>query len=199
MAHYYLGIWSMSIHTVLYICKFCVDLTFVFKKTLFTVLFVWNYSNIAICLSPPIIKYYIIKLCDPFSYPFCSSMCDQFYLNLHPASHIVTSKICTNDIQHVHREGSERDWFLILIMPSASKFASLIPNLLHLGIVLDDDGIFEKGSGTGICSITIQSIFGVSSGAARIDAHVKLSVVATQSSWQMYAIDIAVNKKQNIF
>ena len=120
------------------------------------------------------------------------------YLNLHPASHIVTSKICTNYIQHVHREGSERDWFLILIMPSASEFASLIPNLLHLGIVLDDDGIFEKGSGTGICSITIQSIFGVSSGAARIDADVKLSVVATQSSWQMYAIDIAVNKKQNM-
>ena len=151
----------------------------------------------SVSLLPLSIKY-IIKLCDPFSYPFCSSMCDQFYLNLHPASHIVTSKICTNDIQHVHREGSERDWFLILIMPSASEFASLIPNLLHLGIVLDDDGIFEKGSGTGICSITIQSIFGVSSGAARIDADVKLSVVATQSSWQMYAIDIAVNKKQNM-
>ena len=192
-------IWASEVWvcTVLYICKFCVDLTFVFKKNLFTVLFFWNYSNIAICLSLPIIKY-IIKLCDPFSYPFCSSMCDQFYLNLHPASHIVTSKICTNDIQHVHREGSERDWFLILIMPSASEFASLIPNLLHLGIVLDDDGIFEKGSGTGICSITIQSIFGVSSGAARIDTDVKLSVVATQSSWQMYAIDIAVNKKQNM-
>ena len=115
------------------------------------------------------------------------------YLNLHPASHIVTSKICTNYIQHVHREGSERDRFLILIMPSTSKFASLIPNLLHLRIVLNHNRVFEESSGSGVSSVAVQAVLGVASGAAGVDADVELGVGAAQTGWQVDAVDVTEN------
>ena len=67
-------------------------------------------------------------------------------LDLHPAADIVASKIGADNVQHVDRERSESDRFLVLVMPSATQFAGLIPYLLHLWVELDDDGIFEECS-----------------------------------------------------
>jgi hypothetical protein len=71
-------------------------------------------------------------------------------LDLHPAADVVAGEISANDIQHVDGERTERDGFLVLIVPSATQFAGLIPNFLHLWIELNDDGVLEECSRTGL-------------------------------------------------
>jgi len=69
-----------------------------------------------------------------------------FYLNLHPTLEIVSKKVGSDSMEHVHLEGSKRNWLLIKVVPSTSELASLIPNFLHERIKLDNDRIFHKRS-----------------------------------------------------
>lgn len=67
-------------------------------------------------------------------------------LDLHPAAHVVSGKVGSDNIQHVHGERSECYRFLVLVMPSASQFPGLIPDFLDLRVVLDHDGVLKVGS-----------------------------------------------------
>lgn len=67
-------------------------------------------------------------------------------LDLHPAANIVTGKVSTDNVQHVDREGSEGDRFLILIVPCASQLSGLIPDFLDLRVILHNNGVLEVGS-----------------------------------------------------
>ena len=49
--------------------------------------------------------------------------------------------------------------FLVLVMPSASQFPGLIPDLLDLGVILDHDGVLKVGSGPRVSSVAVETIF----------------------------------------
>ena len=83
-------------------------------------------------------------------------------------------------------------------MPSTTKFASLIPNLLHLRIVLNHNSVFEESSGSGVSAIAIQAVLSVASGATGVDANVELSVGAAQTGWQVDAVDITERDKSYV-
>ena len=114
------------------------------------------------------------------------------YLNLHPAAHIVSGKVSAHHVQHVNGERSEGDRLFVLVMPSAPKFAGLIPDLLNLRIILDNDGVFKVSSGAGIGAITIQAILSVSSGTTGVDGNVEFGVGTSQTSGQVDAVNVAV-------
>jgi hypothetical protein len=67
-------------------------------------------------------------------------------LNLHPASDIITSKISSNNVQHIDREWSESNRLFVLIVPRTAQFARLIPNLLNLRVELNDYCVLKECS-----------------------------------------------------
>ena len=113
-------------------------------------------------------------------------------LNLHPASDVVSGKVSANDVQHVNGERSEGDGLLVLVVPRAPQLASLIPDLLNLGIVLDDNCVLKEGSRSRVSSISVKSVLGVSSGSARVDGDVEFGAGAAESGGQVNAVDIGV-------
>jgi len=113
-------------------------------------------------------------------------------LDLHPAANIVAGEISTNNVKHVHGEGSECDRLLVLIMPCTSELPGLVPNLLDLGIVLDNDGVLEVSAGAGVSAVAVQTVLGVTGCAAGVDGHVELSLAASEGCGQVHALGVAV-------
>ena len=113
-------------------------------------------------------------------------------LNLHPASDIITGEISTDDVEHVDGERSEGDGFFVLVVPRASQFPGLVPDLLDLRVELDDDGVLEEGARTGLRSVSVESVLRVAAGAARVDAHVERGRRPSQTGRQMDAVDVGV-------
>lgn len=68
------------------------------------------------------------------------------HLYLHPAAHVVSGKVRSDDVQHVHWERSEGNALLVLVVPRASQLPRLVPDLLHLGVVLDHDDVLKVRS-----------------------------------------------------
>ena len=68
----------------------------------------------------------------------------------------------------------------------------MLTHLLNLRIILDDNGVFKVGTRAGIGAITIQSVLGVASSAARIDGDVKLGISPAQTGGKMDAVDVRV-------
>jgi len=77
------------------------------------------------------------------------------YLYLHPTSDVVTGEVSSDHVQHVDRERPEGNGLLVLVVPRAPKFPGLIPDLLHLWVVLDDDDVLEVSARSGVSPISI--------------------------------------------
>ena len=58
------------------------------------------------------------------------------WLDLHPTLKVVTQKVCSYCIQHVHLKGSKCNRFFVVIVPCTPKFSGLIKNLLNQRIIL---------------------------------------------------------------
>jgi len=65
------------------------------------------------------------------------------HLDLHPALQVVAEEVSGDRVQHVHLERLERDRLLVEVVPRAPQLARLIPHLLHVRVVLDDDGVLH--------------------------------------------------------
>lgn len=115
-------------------------------------------------------------------------------LNLHPASHIISSKVRSNHVQHIHGERPERYALLVLIVPRASQLPGLIPNLLHLRIVLQYNYVLEVRSRSRFRSRIpiVQSIISISGCSTLINPNVESSRTLAQPGRQVDAVDVAV-------
>ena len=65
------------------------------------------------------------------------------YLNLHPASKIVSEEICGDWVKHIDLVWSESYCLFVEIIPCTSKPSCLIPNFLQLRVILNDDCVFD--------------------------------------------------------
>jgi len=80
-------------------------------------------------------------------------------------------------------------------MPRATQLPGLIPHLLHLRIVLDDDDVLEVGSCTSaarLVAITLAIVVRIASGAALMESNIEAGRAATQSRRQVDAVHVAV-------
>jgi len=77
------------------------------------------------------------------------------YLYLHPTSDVVTGEVSSDHVQHIDRERPEGDGLLVLVVPRAPELPGLIPDLLNLWVVLDDDDVLEVSAGSGVGPIPI--------------------------------------------
>ena len=92
---------------------------------------------------------------------------------MHPAADVISGKVGTDHIEHVDGERPEGDRLFVLIVPGAAQFPRLIPNLLHLRVELDDDGVLEESTRSSLRAVAVESVLGVTAGAARVDADVE--------------------------
>ena len=53
----------------------------------------------------------------------------------------------------------ECDGLLVLVVPCAPQLPGLVPHLLHLGVVLDNNGVLKVGSRAGVGTISVKAIF----------------------------------------
>lgn len=113
-------------------------------------------------------------------------------LYLHPAANIIAGEIGAHYVQHVNWERTECDTFFVLIVPRAAQFSSLIPHLLHLRIILNDNDVLKVRARASFRSIAIQSVVGVACGATCMNANVKGGRCASETGRQMNAVDVAV-------
>ena len=68
------------------------------------------------------------------------------HLDLHPTLQVVTQEVSSNGVQHVHLEWPEGDGLLVEVVPGAPELPRLIPDLLHVRVVLDDDRVLHVAS-----------------------------------------------------
>lgn len=68
------------------------------------------------------------------------------HLNLHPALQVVAEEVGGDRVEHVDLKGTKRDCLLVKVVPRAAQFSSLIPDLLHEWIVLDDNGVLDEAT-----------------------------------------------------
>lgn len=77
-------------------------------------------------------------------------------------------------------------------MPGTAKFSRLIPDLLDLWIVLDDNRILKECSGSCLCSVSIQSILGITSRATTVDGDVEVNAVLPSIRRKMNTTSMAI-------
>ena len=53
----------------------------------------------------------------------------------------------------------ECDGLLVLIVPCAPQLPGLVPDLLHLGVILDNDCVLKVGARARVGAISIEAIF----------------------------------------
>lgn len=111
---------------------------------------------------------------------------------LHPTTDVVSGKIGPDHVQHVDRERTESDGLLVLIVPRAPELPGLVPDLLHLRVVLDDDDVLEVRAGTGIGSVAVQPVLRVAGRAARVYADLEIYRSPAQAGGQVHAVSVTV-------
>ena len=52
----------------------------------------------------------------------------------------------------------ECDGLLVLVVPRAPQLPGLVPDLLHLGIVLHHNGVLKEGAGAGVRAVAVQTV-----------------------------------------
>jgi len=114
------------------------------------------------------------------------------HLYLHPTADVVAGEVGADHVQHVHRERAERDRLLVLVVPRAPQLARLVPNLLHLRVVLDDDDVLEVRAGPGVGAVPVQAVLRVAGRAARVYADLEVDGSAAEPGGQMDAVAVAV-------
>ena len=103
----------------------------------------------------------------------------------------------------------ESDGLLVLIVPRAPKLPGLVPDLLHLRVVLDNDCVLEVGSRARVGAVSIKAIFCnkedenlgqfifndvstcVASCAAAVDGDVKVGVALAGLGGQVDTVEVA--------
>lgn len=75
------------------------------------------------------------------------------HLDLHPTLQVVAEEIGRDRVQHVYLERLECDGLLIEVVPRATQLARLVPDLLHVRVVLDDDRVLHVAA-TGSLPVT---------------------------------------------
>lgn len=117
------------------------------------------------------------------------------HLDLHPAANVVAGEVRPHHVQHVDGEGPEGHGLLVLVVPRAAQLPGLIPHLLHLGIVLDDDDVLEVGAcpgSAGFVAVALAVVVRVSGSAALMESDVEAGRAPAQAGGQVDAVHVAV-------
>ena len=114
------------------------------------------------------------------------------HLDLHPAADVVAGKVGAHNVEHVDGERPEGDRLLVLVVPGAAQLARVVVHLLHVGVVLDDDGVLEVGSAARVAAHPVEAVLGVALGAAAVDADVEVGLLLAAVLAQVHALALAV-------
>lgn len=123
-------------------------------------------------------------------------------MDLHPTLQVVAQEVGRDSVQHVHLERLERDRLLVEIVPRTPQLASLVPDLLHVRIVLDDDGVLHITS-AGRLPVSGHSASAHASGTARrrhaaaVQQYLKRGAQVTCTGFHVHAVRIAVVTCEN--
>ncbi len=76
---------------------------------------------------------------------------------------VVKDSVYSKILSTVHKFGKslcvpECDGLLVLVVPCAPQLPGLVPDLLHLGIVLHHNGVLKEGAGAGVRAVAVQTI-----------------------------------------
>lgn len=123
------------------------------------------------------------------------------HLDLHPTLQVVAEEVGGDRVQHVNLERLERDRFLVEVVPRAPQLASLIPNLLHVRVVLDDDGVLHV-TAAGRLSVTGHGPAAAGTArrrhAAAVQQYLERGAQVTGAGFHVHAVRIAVVTCENI-
>lgn len=114
------------------------------------------------------------------------------YLDLHPAANVVAGKVGSHYVEHIYGKGPECDRLLVLIVPGAAQLARMIVHLLHVWIILNDNGVFEVGSAAGVSAHSVEAILCVALGSATVDANVEVGLLLAAVLANVQALALAV-------
>lgn len=113
-------------------------------------------------------------------------------MNLHPALQVVSQEVGSDGVQHVYLERSESDCFLVEVVPRAAQFPGLIPDFLHVRVVLDDDGVLDVTTTRSGSSVTGGVVIGRRRHAAAVEEDLEGRTQMSGSWFQVDAVGIAV-------
>lgn len=128
------------------------------------------------------------------------------HLDLHPTLQVVTQEIGRHRVKHVHLEGLERNRLLVEVVPSAPQFSGLVPHLLYVRVVLDNDRVLHVATAGGL-SVTGHSATGTAATgrrhAAAIQQNLERGTQVSGAGFHVHAMWIAVeachiNKKVRV-
>lgn len=113
-------------------------------------------------------------------------------LDLHPALQVVAKEIGSNRVQHIHLEWSEGHRLFVEVVPSATQLPRLIPHFLHVGVVLNDNGVLYVATGRRRRPISCHVVISGRAHPAGVQEDFEGSAEVTCSWFQVDAMGIRV-------
>lgn len=68
-------------------------------------------------------------------------------------------------------------------MPSAAQFAGLVPGLLDLGVILNDNGVLKEKATVRVDILIVEGALCVSTGATGVDGNIKENILTARIWW----------------
>lgn len=95
-------------------------------------------------------------------------------------------------VDTTYLERTEGDGFLVEVVPRAAQFSSLIPDFLHVGVVLYDDGVLYVAATGRWSSVATTAVVGRRGHATTIQEDLEGSTQVPRARLQVYTVWIAV-------
>jgi hypothetical protein len=113
-------------------------------------------------------------------------------LDLHPALEVVAEKVGGDRVEHVDLEGPEGDGLLVEIVPGAAQLPGLVPDLLHVRVVLDDYGVLDVAAGGRRGAVSSHVVVRRGAHAARVEEDLEGSAQVAGAGLQVHAVRVRV-------